>query len=152
LEQYGFDEDTAKLIKKLSPKYKFAESMTGANEEVKIVLRKCEDAGWGEATDYSSCIRTIADNETALGTREPIAAKVSVEAFFASSDIMIGKRGQQYFEQCWQSDGVAAKVDFATRTFPEADHDSLLVDHKKGALKVVFERIAQLCKDRDSCS
>ncbi|KAL0262768.1 hypothetical protein SLS55_001741 [Diplodia seriata] len=147
-EQYGVDKDTAKLIETLSSKYQFAESMTGANEEVKLCLRKCDDADWGEAADYSSCVRKIADNESALGSREPNAAKLSVEAFFAGSDIMIAKRGQQYFEQCWQSDEVKEKVDFATSTFSEANHDSVLIDQKKGALKVVFERIAQLGKDR----
>ncbi|RMZ90315.1 hypothetical protein DV736_g2464, partial [Chaetothyriales sp. CBS 134916] len=148
LEQYGFDEDTAKLIKKLSTKYQFAESNTGANEEVKLCLRKYDDAVWGEAADYSSCIRKIADNEAALGSNEPDTAKVSVEAFFAGSDIMIAKRGQKYFEQCWQADEVKGKVDFTTSTCPEANHDSLLVDQKKGGLKIVFERIAQLSKDR----
>jgi len=123
--------------------------MIGANEEVKMVLRKCEDADWGEATDYSSCIHKIAENEAARGGRGPGAAKLRVEACFAGSDIMIGKRGQTYFEQCWQRDEVTGKVDFATRTFPDADHDSLLVDQNKGALKVVFESIARLCGDRD---
>lgn len=147
-ERYGFDKDTAKLIEKLSSKYQFAESTTGANEELKLCLRKCDDADWGEAADYSSCIRKIAVNEAAIGSREPNAAKVNVEAFFGGSDIMIAKRGQEYFEQCWQSDGVKGKVNFTTSTLPEANHDSLLIDQKKGALKIVFERIAELGKNR----
>jgi hypothetical protein len=147
-EQYGFDEDTAKLIAKLSSKYQFTENTSGVNEEVKLCLRKCDDADWGEAADYSSCIRKIAVNEAALGSLEPHAAKVSVEAFFAGSDIMIAKSGQEYFEQCWQSDGVRGEVDFTTSTFPEANHDSVLGDQKKGALKIVFERIAELGKNR----
>ncbi|GME25191.1 hypothetical protein GTA08_BOTSDO06172 [Neofusicoccum parvum] len=148
VEQYGFGKDTDELIEKLSLKYQFAESNTGANEEVKLCLRKCDDADWGEATDYSSCIRKIAANEAALGSREPNAAKLGVGAFFGGSDIMIAKRGQEYFEQCWQSDEVKGKVDFATSTFSEANHDSVLIDQKKGALKIVFERIAQLGRDR----
>jgi len=98
--------------------------------------------------DYSSCIRKIAVNEAEFGSREPNAAKVSVEAFFAGSDIMIAKGGQKYFEQCWQSDEVKGEVDFTTSTFVGADHDSLLGDQKKGALKTVFERIVQLNKER----
>ena len=147
-EQYGFDEDTARLIEKLSSKYQFAESTTGVNEEVKLCLRKCDDADWGEAADYSSCIRKIAVSEIAFSSREPNAAKVSVEAFFGGSDIMIAKRGQEYFEQCWQSDEVKGKVDFTTSTFPEANHDSVLIDQKKGAVKIVFERIVELGKNR----
>ncbi|KAF2866832.1 hypothetical protein BDV95DRAFT_199452 [Massariosphaeria phaeospora] len=147
-EQYGFNKDTAKLIETLSSKYQFTECTTGANEEVKLCLQKCDDADWGEAADYSSCIRKIADNEKALGSRELNAAKVTVEAFFGGSDMMIAQRGQKYFEECWLSDGVEGKVDFTTSTFPEANHDSVLFDQKKGALKIVFERIVSLSKDR----
>ncbi|KAK4985320.1 hypothetical protein LTR50_006040 [Elasticomyces elasticus] len=147
-ELYGFDEDTAKLIEKLSSNYQFAESTQGVNEEVKLCLRKCDDADWGEAEDYSSCIRSIAAHEAALSSREPNAAKLSVEAFFGGSDIMIAKRGQEYFEQCWQNDGATEKVNFNTSTFPAANHDSVLIDQKKGALKIVFDRIHELGKNR----
>ena len=150
VEQYGFDNDTAKLIQKLATKWQFAESNEGGNEEAKLCLQKCDDAAWAEAADYSGCIRKIADNEASLraSEREPGAAKLRVDAFFAGSDIMIAKRGQTYFEQCWQSDEVSGKVDFTTSTYPEANHDSVLIDYKKGALKDVFERIAQLGRDR----
>jgi hypothetical protein len=144
VEQYGFDAETAKLIKKLSSKYQFKETNTGANDEVKICLQKCNGADWGEAADYSSCIRKIADNEAALATREPNAVKLSGEAFFAESDIMSAERGQKYFEQCWQNDEVKGKVDFATSTLPGTDHDSVLIDQKKGAMRIVFEKIAKL--------
>jgi len=147
-EQYGFDEDTAKLIEKLSSKYQFAESNAGANEEAKLCLRRCDDADWGEVADYSSCIRKIAANEAELGSRNPSTAKMSVNAFFAGSDVMIGKRGQEYFEQCWESDEVKGKVDFAVSTFPETDHDSLLIDQKKGALRTVFKRIVEFGRNR----
>lgn len=114
------------------------------NEEVKLCLRKCDDADWGEAADYLDCMRKIAVNEAA---REPNEVKLSVQAFFGGSDIMIGRRGQEYFEGCWRSDGVKGKIDFTTSTFPEANHDSVLIDQKKGALKIVFERIVELNKN-----
>lgn len=147
-EQYGFDEDTAKVIRKLSTRYQFAENTTGANEELKLCLRKCDDAAWGEATDYSSCAEKIATDEAGLSNGGSDIPKLRVEAFFAGSDVMIAKRGQKYFEQCWQSSEVQGKVDFATSTFPEANHDGVLVDFKKGALKVVLERIVQLNRGR----
>lgn len=123
--------------------------MTGANEEAKLCLRKCDDADWGEAVDYPKCIHKIAVNETSPdgGSHETNAAKLSVDAFFSGADNMIAKRGQRYFEQCWQSDEVKKTIDFTTRTFPKASHNSILNDVKKGALKVVFEKIAKLGKD-----
>ena len=146
-EQYGFDNDTAKLIEKLSSKYQFAESTTGVNEEAKICLRKCNDADWGEAADYAGCIRKIAVTEATLCAQNPDAARMKIEAFFAGSDTMIAKGGKNFFEQCWQSDQVQDKVEFSTYTLQKADHDSLLIDFKKGALKIVFEQIARLGKD-----
>jgi hypothetical protein len=98
----------------------------------------------GEAADYPSCICKITVNEAALGSREPKAAKVSVEAFFGGSDVMIANRGQKYFKQCWQSDGGKGKVDFATSMFLEANHDSMPFGQKKGPLRIVFKRIVQL--------
>ena len=147
-ERYGFDEDTVKLMEKLSSKYQFAENGTGVNDELKLCLQKCVDADWGEAADYPSCIRKIASNEATLISLEPNTTKLRVEAFFGGSDIMIAKRGQEYFEQCWQSEEARGKIDFTTSTFPEANHDSVLIDYKKGALKIVFERIAEQGRNR----
>ncbi|KAK6379877.1 hypothetical protein LTS17_005951 [Exophiala oligosperma] len=149
VEQYGFDKDTAKVIQKFATKWQFAEPNEGGNEEAKLCLQKCDDAAWVEAADYSGCIRKIADNEGALsGSKNALGvAKLKVDSFFAGSDMMIAKRGQAYFEQCWQGDEVSGKVDFVTSTYPEANHDSLLVDYKKGALKDVFERVARLSRN-----
>ena len=142
-ERYGVDEETAKAIAKLSMKYKFAEDTNGANDEAKLCLRKCEDADWGEAQDYAACIMSIAQNERTLQLQNPGRAKLKVEAFFSGSDIMIGKRGQEYFEQCWQQDEFKKSLDFATKTYPKANHDSLIMDYKKGALRDVFEKVAR---------
>ncbi|KAF1355375.1 hypothetical protein BDV97DRAFT_395740 [Delphinella strobiligena] len=73
--RYGSDEETAKLIEKLSSKFQFAENTTGVNEELKLVLRRCDDADWGGAIEYPSCVRKIADNETEFVIREPNAAR-----------------------------------------------------------------------------
>ena len=143
-ERYGVDEDTAKAIEKLALKYRFAEDLTGANEEAKLCLRKCEDADWGDAADYVACIKSIAQNECTLQQQNPSRAKLKVEAFFANSDIMSGKRGQEYFEQCWRQDLCKESVDFATKTYPDTNHDSVLMDYKKGALRDVFEKVAGL--------
>ena len=107
-------------------------------------MRRCDDADLGDAVDYSSCIRKIADNERTLISREPSMAKLNVEAFFGGSDIMIAKRGQEFFEGCWQSGEVAMAISFGTQTFPETDHDSVLIDQKQGALRTVFKNVAQL--------
>lgn len=125
-------------------KYKFAEGIKGINDEAKLCLRMCEDADWGEAQDYATCMKVIAQRERTLQQQDPGRAKLNVEAFFAGSDIMIGKRGQEYFEQCWQQNECKESLDFATKTYPKTNHDSVLIDYKKGALRDVFEKIARL--------
>lgn len=127
-------------------KYQFAESTTGVNEELKLCLQKCDTAAWGETADYKKCIRDIAQREAELASSSPNAGKLTVEAFFGGSDIMIAKRGQKYFETCWQAAEVNGKVDFTTSTCSDADHDSLLTDYKYGALKTVFTRIVEISK------
>ncbi|KAK6434817.1 hypothetical protein LTR95_009000 [Oleoguttula sp. CCFEE 5521] len=141
-ERYGVDKETAKCIADLSMKYMSAESILGANEEAKLCLRKCEDADWGDAADYASCITKIGEREGELGDQ----AKLKVDGFFAGSDVMIGKQGQEFFEKCWRSDEVARHVDFESRTYEKADHDSLILDYKKGALRDVFRKVAELGK------
>jgi hypothetical protein len=143
-ERYGVDVGMAKEIDELSMKYRFAEYTNGVNDEVKLCLRKCEDADWGEAQGYAACIRLIAQNERTLQQQNPGRAKLKVEAFFSGSDIMIGKRGQEYFEQCWQQDEFKEILDFATKTYPKANHDSVIMDYKNGALRDVFENVARL--------
>lgn len=125
-------------------KYKFAEDRHGVNDEAKLCLRGCEDADWGEAQDYTACTRTIAQKERTLQQQNPGRAKLKVEAFFSGSDMMIGKRGQEYFEQCWQQDKFKESLNFATKTYPEANHESVITDYKKGALRDVFEKVARL--------
>lgn len=142
-ERYGVDGETAKAIDKFSMEYKFAEDTNGVNDEAKLCLRKCEDADWGEAQDYAACIRTIAQKERTLQQQNPGRAKLKVDAFFSGSDIMIGKRGQEYFEQCWQQDEFKEGLNFATKTYPKANHDSVIMDYKNGALRDVFEQVAR---------
>lgn len=145
-DRYGYDEDTTKSIEKHSSKYQFSEDITGVNEEAKLCLKKCDEAAWGEAADYLSCIKQIAMNETALHQADPSSNTLTVEAFFAASDVMIGQQGQAYFERCWQSDEVKGQVHFASSSFPNTNHDSILISRDKGALKTVFSKISKACE------
>lgn len=146
-ERQGFAKITAKFIDKLSLKYRFAESTTGANEEVKLCLRKCDDADLAEAADYSQCICKIAANEAALFySREPNSAKLCVEAVFSGMDNMVSKRGREYFQRCWESVRIEGKFDLFCRMNPKADHNSVLDNGEKGGIQNVFIDIAKLSR------
>jgi hypothetical protein len=140
-EKYGVDLETAKIMRSLAVKFNLAEDTTGANEEAKLCLMKGGKADWGALADYEACVQSIADRE-----RERVQAgevKLRMEAAFASSDVIIGKGGQDYFEKCWRREGISDGVDFASRTCEGVDHDGVLVDFHKGALKGLFESVAK---------
>ena len=149
IERYGVDKETAKAIDSLLMKYRFAEDTHGINDEAKLCLGKCDNADWGEAQDYAACIRSIAQKERTLQQQDTRRAKLKVEAVFSGSDVMIGKRGQEYFEQSWQHDEFRECLDFSTKTYPKANHDSLVIDYEKGALRNVFKSIAGLERGRN---
>lgn len=139
-EKYGEDVETAKIVGSLAVKFNLAEDTTGANEEAKLCLMKGGKADWGALADYEACVRLIADRE-----RERVQAgevKLRMQAAFASSDVIIGKGGQEYFEKCWRREGIAGSVDFESRTCEGTDHDGVLIDFRKGALKGFFESVA----------
>jgi hypothetical protein len=140
-EKYGVDIETAKIMRSLAVKFNLAEDTTGANEEAKLCLMKGGKADWGALADYEACVQSSADRE-----KERVQAgevKLRMEAAFASSDVIIGKGGQEYFEKCWRREGIADGVDFASRTCEGVDHDGVLVDFHKGALKGFFESVAK---------
>jgi hypothetical protein len=139
-EKYGVDVETAKIMCSLVVKFNLAEDTTGANEEAKLCLMKGGKADWGALADYEACVQSIADREKERVQGGQV--KLRMEAAFASSDVIIGKGGQDYFERCWRRESVAGSVDFASRTCEGMDHDGVLIDFHKGALKGFFERVA----------
>lgn len=95
-----------------------------------------------------ACVGRIAEGEAAA--MRDGRNRLKIEAWFAGSDVMIGKGGREFFERCWEGEGVRGVVDFSSEVCPEADHDSVLVDFKKGALERVFRRAAELATNRAS--
>ena len=139
-EKYGVDVETAKLISSHAVKFHLAEDTTAGNEEAKLCLMKGGSASWGVLADYEACVRSIAD-EGGSESGDGQIGKLRVDSYFAASDLMIGKGGQEYFEKCWRQEGMAGKVDFDSQVCEGTDHDSVLVDFRLGALKKVFGKI-----------
>lgn len=115
---YGAPREESAELARLSARFMFAENTVGANSEALQCLRKGEGSDWGVCEDYASCAKTLAGREQARDDR------VSVRAYFAEKDAMVGSRGQQYFEQCWQAPG-AEGVTFVTKKVDGTDHDTL---------------------------
>lgn len=141
-ELYGVSEEVGKYIDQLKWKWFLAETTTAGNEEALLCLRKSGYDDWGVCDDYESFVRQLAKQEQECRSAHDGTPKLKVDTFFAESDALVGEGGQQYFEQCWEQDGVAEAISFSSATLPGTDHDTALMDLKKGALKTVFERIA----------
>lgn len=142
-ERYGVSEEVGKCIEKLQMKWCLAESSTAGNEEALLTLKKGGAGNWGICEDYEGFVQVCTQQEQQQRGAHPNPPKLQVQTYFAQSDVMIGEGGRQYFEQCWKQDGVAEAMEFDSVVMAGTNHDSALVDLKKGALRPVFERVAK---------
>ena len=116
--EYGISRAEQAELFRLSLRFMYDENTVGANSEALQCLRK-GDSDWGVCSDYAQCARMLADREQSMEGR------VSIRAYFAATDALVGSRGQKYFETCWQAPGVEA-IDFISTTVDGTDHDTLL--------------------------
>lgn len=123
-------------MRSLQIKYSQAEETTAANEEAKLCLQKCSEGSWGVVGDYRSCVKSVAE-----GRRGGV--RLRIDACFASSDVMIGKGGQRFFEECWRQEGVGEGVDYEGATFEGTNHDTVLTDSRHGALRDCLESLVR---------
>ena len=140
-EKYGTSKAVAKEIEKLEIKYFFEEDTTGANEEAKLCLKKEGADGWMISEDYRTFVQSLVKLEQERKRSSSDRSRLKVRVYFAEFDMMIGKGGQKYFEECWKQDGVSGNIDYDSQELPGTNHDSAMGDHKKGALKAVFEEV-----------
>ncbi|KAJ6190844.1 hypothetical protein N7519_000865 [Penicillium mononematosum] len=121
-QNYGLDLDQQKEIDSLMMQGMFKENTVGSNSEAMQCLRKEPDT-WGKCEDYEVFVRELAELERGRG-----GAPLKVQVFFAESDSMIGKKGQDYVETCWHQidDGDLGTIEFDSRVTSGTDHDSLV--------------------------
>ena len=141
-ERYGVSEEVGKSIDELQVKWWLAENRQAANDEARLCLRKDGGGSWGVCSDYQTFVQRFVERERERRAQSPERSKVEIQIFFAETDIMIGKGGQRYFEGCWQQEGTQDAFDIKMSKLPGTDHDSALLDVKGGALKQIFERVA----------
>ena len=140
-DKYGTELAVAQKLEALQATFIFAEDTAGANEEMRLCLKSLEDSDWMSCDDYEEYVVELVD---AVRKRSHEATKLKVRAFFATTDAIIGRGGQEYFDRCWHEDKLAGALTYETETLPGTDHDSVLIDTRKGALKKVFEDVASI--------
>lgn len=117
-QEYGLDREVQIELEKLTAKFIFKESTVGANEEALQCVRK--GAPWLECDDYTQFAKNLAESERRRGGTSD---KIRMRAYFAESDVMIGKTGQKYFENCFKE--FEDVLDFDSATIMEENHDSV---------------------------
>lgn len=140
-DKFG-DEQVGKEIEKLQTKYMFAESMSGANDEARLCLKSDGDGFVGACENYERFVEVLCAQERKRNGRESAGPKLEVSMHFAESDNMSGKGGKEYFEKCWSQAGVEEVIEVRSTQYPGTNHETVLVDFKKGALRHVFETVA----------
>jgi hypothetical protein len=140
-KDYGLSRDLQLELQGLAPSLMFGENTVGANSEAMHCLKKGASGTWGMCDDYAVFVKELAQRErnmaaTAGDGRR--ATRLKIKAFFAESDALIGKKGQIYFEECWQGQHEEYQdvLDFTTETIEGVDHDTLT--HSAHVLRSVF--------------
>lgn len=110
----------------------FSESTDGSNDEARHCARKAPQGSWGVAEDYSAYVSDLAALERSRGkasTDRDIAAKLTVMAFFATTDSIVGNGGREYVEKCWKGSpgGFDDAFNFSSRIIEGSDHDGLVL-------------------------
>ena len=142
-EKYGTSAEVAKQIEKLGFKYFFEEDTSAGNDEARLCLKKGDSDAWLICDDYKEYVQSLLDMEKKRAQPESSQPKLKIQVYYAESDIMIGKGGQRYFEECWNRKDVLNVVDFESRELPGTNHETALDDHKRGALKSIFEEVTR---------
>jgi hypothetical protein len=140
-QKYGIDKVTTKELENFHFQYISAESLKGANDEALLCSKNRGSISWGACEDYMACMKTICELQRKRLASNPAAKKLKVRLHFAEDDVMIGKGGQKYFNECWQQTGFDESIDVKTKEWPKTSHDSVLLEFGKGALPSVFQDI-----------
>lgn len=94
--------------------------------------------GWGAYSSLPEAINALRTTYTSHSCR-----KLTFKAYFSSSDMMIGKGGQQYFEDCWKQGNSQGDVEIVVKTVPDTDHDSVILP-EKGCIEEVFAAVRRV--------
>lgn len=138
-EAFGFGTDVKKELEAVALKFTFAESMKGGNDEARFCLRSVAGLDWDRCEDYPVFVREL--KQTWGKTSREGGAKLKLSVFYCQGeDIMIGKKGRKYFEECWEKENVGEGIEVVMSEEKGTDHDSI-TEPDKGVMKKMFDMV-----------
>ncbi|MCJ1430709.1 hypothetical protein MMC27_000059 [Xylographa pallens] len=125
----------------------FPENISGGADEAILTLKRGDKWTWGLFADTDEAVSMVVSQERGLasvanssqnGLRQE---KLRIAVFFAESDIMIGKKGQEWFNQCWQSQDISDVIFYTSETVPHSSHETIC-GPEQGIFATLFKDIA----------
>lgn len=141
------DPGVVKELCDLLPTLIFAENIDGAGQDAQLCLRKPRSVPWSTATQPWADIDDAARRLRGIIADDPCSERIwTVDVFHAETDVMVGEKGQNWFDGCWQNDRAGANEDdrivYRRQAVEGSDHDFVL-DPVFGASEKWMERIAE---------
>ncbi|MCJ1338675.1 hypothetical protein MMC09_003964 [Bachmanniomyces sp. S44760] len=148
-ETDAFNSATISLVMK----YLFAENVEGGGQEALLCLKRGSKNLWGTWEDYDELVPMLAKQETDLISkhRPGTAEKLKVQAYFAENDMMIGKKGSAWFDECWKITNISECISYTSKTVPDSTHDDIL-ELDQGIMNEVFEQVVCSFEDHGRVS
>ncbi len=136
-EEYGISMDVLTEVEKLASKYIFKENSKGANDEARLCLKSTEGCGWDACEDYPDFVKKLNAVWEKKVDGNGGKGKLKVKILFAEEDVMIGKKGKEYFEDCWTQEKCGRGIEVECVETKGTDHDSV-TDPTKGFIGPTF--------------
>ena len=147
----------------------FSENISGSNHEALLLLKKNVAGSWGPCDNYETYADALetklqeyyqhaereedrsayASAATAESNAQSNQDQFVLKVFWAEKDTLVGKKGEEYFEKCFQrytGDRQSSKdehkscISYESETVPETDHDTLFLP-QYGALSMILDEI-----------
>ncbi|KAJ4993327.1 hypothetical protein SVAN01_01302 [Stagonosporopsis vannaccii] len=129
------DAGTIKELRNLIPTFLFAEGVDGAGQDAQLCLRKPRSIPWCTPpkhwNDLDDAVHQLENIISEESIRHEGGRVWHIDAFHAETDSMVGKKGQAWFNGCWNRDeaanlGPSGAVDYRSQTVKRSDHDFIL--------------------------
>jgi hypothetical protein len=138
LECYGVSYAVEYEIVKQNVDWAFAEDTSGGNDEARMCLRSTAGTEWGACEDYEACIKLLAGmwEERVKEGGKPLMVNIVLP----EEDILVGKKGMRYFEECWGKERCGSAIEVEVQRVDGANHDST-IGMMTGEMGKLFARV-----------
>jgi hypothetical protein len=118
---------------------------SGISADSLLCMQK-DGKDWDIYASLPSTITSLRNVYASQSSDASVTSKLTIKAYFAAFDALIGQGGQKYFEQCWREGNaeVEGKLRFEAKVVGGTDHDSIVLT-EKGVVGDVFREVKKLC-------